>query len=68
MGDGELRCENSILHGILKDGVLEVKCRSARCGAHRGSVVIHRFSTHTGSLLETKVYKDPAYRKGISHG
>lgn len=59
----ELRCENKILHGMLEDGILEVKCRSSRCGARRGVVVIHHFSVTSGDLLETKVFKDPATRK-----
>jgi hypothetical protein len=66
----ELRCENKILHGILEDGFLEVKCRSARCGARKGAVVIHRFNASSGELLETKVFKDPAENRkvGEQHG
>lgn len=56
----ELRCANGIMFGKLEDGVLEVKCRSAYCGASRGVVVIHQFSTLTGDLLETLRFRDPA--------
>lgn len=55
----ELRCDNKILHGILRDDhILEVKCRSERCGARRGVVVLHQFNLKTGDLL-TKRYKTP---------
>jgi hypothetical protein len=59
----ELRCEHRILFGYLEDGVLEVKCRSERCGARPGVVVIHRFSTETGDLLETLRFRDPALKR-----
>ena len=55
----ELRCPNRILFGDLEDGILEVKCKSARCGARPGVVVLHHFDMHTGQPLETKVYKNP---------
>lgn len=48
---------------MLEDGILEFKCRSSRCGAGRGKVIIHRFSATSGDLLETKVFKDPTDRK-----
>jgi hypothetical protein len=59
----ELRCENGIKFGDLNDGVIEVKCRSSRCGHGVGSVVIHRFDSLSGELLETKRFRDPANRK-----
>lgn len=59
----ELRCGNGIKFGDLVDGVLEVKCRSSRCGHRSGSVILHRFDTLTGELLESRQFKDPAYRK-----
>lgn len=55
----ELRCDNGILFGILEGNTLEVKCRSRRCGALPGVVVLHRFSIETGAMLDTKKYKDP---------
>lgn len=59
----EIRCENGIKFGDLVDGVLEVKCRSARCGHQPGQIVIHRFSALTGEALETRRFKDPSHRK-----
>lgn len=59
----DLRCDNGILFGRLTDGVVEVKCRSSFCGHERGVVVIHRFSTLTGDLLETLRFRDPAYTR-----
>lgn len=54
----ELRCGKR-LHGVLtNDGVLEVACRSALCGHEPGVLVIHRFNTDTGELIDTKRYKD----------
>lgn len=61
----ELRCSSSILHGVIEDGVLEVLCKSNRCGKESGVVVLHRFNVETGKLIETKKYKDPT-RKGKS--
>ena len=56
----ELRCSNGILFGILDEGFVEVKCRSRRCGSEPGVVVIHRFSTVTGLLLQTLKFRDPS--------
>lgn len=57
----ELRCDNGILYGILvSEGVVEVKCRSQRCGASAGVVVLHRFSTVTGELLDTNQFAEPS--------
>jgi hypothetical protein len=56
----ELRCGNGIKFGELLDEVLEVKCRSARCGAGRGIVVIHSFDLATGKLTGTDRFRDPA--------
>lgn len=53
----ELRCEHK-LHGVLSDGLLEVKCNSHLCGHRSGVVVIHRFDPITGNLVDTKRYKD----------
>lgn len=68
MAGVELRCPNKILHGVLGPGWIEQKCRSARCGAKPGVVVIHRFDTASGDLLETKLYKDPTNREGGQDG
>ena len=53
----ELRCEHK-LHGVVHDGLLEVKCKSALCGSQPGVVVIHKFDPITGALVDTKRYKD----------
>lgn len=62
----EIRCDNGILFGRLEDGVLEVKCRSRRCGHEAGVVVIHQFDLMTGELKGTLKFKDPANTKGVS--
>lgn len=55
----ELRCDGK-LHGIvLKDGLIEIKCRSNRCGARPGVTVLHSFDPLTGNLVETHKYQDP---------
>lgn len=59
----ELRCDNGILFGIVEGRVLEVKCRSRRCGHEAGSVVIHRFDLTTGNLQGTLKFKDPSTKK-----
>lgn len=51
----ELRC-NGKLHGILKGGILEVKCSSRRCGAKPGVTVLHLFHTESGALLSTQKF------------
>jgi len=59
----QLRCEH-IMHGILIDeGVVEFKCRSRRCGAENGVVVLHRFDLHTGSLVKTLKFQDVSSKK-----
>lgn len=55
----DLRCDNSILFGVVDESTIEVKCRSARCGAGQGIVVLHRFDIRTGALLSTASYKNP---------
>lgn len=59
----QLRCQNQILFGEIEDRVLETKCRSARCGAGPGKVVLHYFRLSDGVLLETKVFLDPANKR-----
>lgn len=55
----DLRCEN-VKHAELSEpGVIEVKCRSRFCGVEKGVIVIHRFDTLTGELLETKRFREP---------
>jgi hypothetical protein len=64
----EFRCDNRILFGRMIDGLLDVKCRSSRCGAEPGIVVIHRFDIHTGMVIETRRFKDPGYTLRRKHG
>lgn len=54
----ELRCP-SRMHGIVELKTIEVKCRSARCGARKGAVVLHSFDLSSGELIETKKFKEP---------
>ncbi len=58
----ELRCDMRILFGIIDGEAIEVKCKSHRCGAGDGVVVLHRFSLETGELIGTNRYRNP--RKG----
>lgn len=62
----ELRCENGIKFGEVvgdANGIIEVKCRSSRCGHRSGVVVLHRFSLETGNLLNTRLFRDITSRK-----
>jgi hypothetical protein len=54
----EFRCANN-LHFKIVGNLIETKCRSKRCGAGGGNVVLHRFDLTTGELVETQQYKDP---------
>lgn len=56
----DLRCPNGIKFGELNDGLVEVKCRSSRCGAGAGVLVIHQFDPINGELVATKRYRDIA--------
>lgn len=56
----EMRCPNT-LHGIVKDGRIEVKCHHIRCT--KGTwTVFHYYDPLTGALMDTKVLQDPAPR------
>lgn len=61
----ELRCGNGILFGVIlpEEGLVEVKCRSRRCGHEAGEVILHRFSLKTGELQGTLKFKNPSIRK-----
>lgn len=57
----DLRC-NSKKHGVLitpstDEGVVEIRCDSRWCGGGNGAVVLHRFSTQDGRLVDTKMYQ-----------
>lgn len=58
----DLRCDSKKLAVLVTpaaDGVIEIKCDSRFCGAGRGVVVLHRFSTTDGELLSTTKYQSP---------
>lgn len=62
----DIRCAHKLHGRIIEPGeaVVEFKCSSRFCGAAEGIVILHRFSTTDGHLLETKMYKDtPQLRK-----
>lgn len=57
----ELRCPNGIKFAELLDtGLVEVKCRSNRCGAGAGVIVLHQFDPLTGELVNTKRFREVA--------
>ncbi len=62
----DLRCDNGILFGqvLPEEGLIEVKCRSRRCGHGVGEVVLHRFDLSTGELKGTLKFKNPSNEKG----
>jgi hypothetical protein len=62
----ELRCENGIKFGELfpDDEILEVKCRSSRCGASATVIVIHGFDVRTGKMVGTETFRNPAATRG----
>lgn len=65
----ELRCPNGIKFAELLDsGVIEVKCRSNRCGAGEGVIVLHQFDPLTGELVDTKRFREvaPSIEGGIN--
>lgn len=55
----EIRCSSKRHALLLSPEVLEIKCDSRWCGAGNGVVVLHRFSTVTGELVETRKFRDP---------
>lgn len=54
----ELRC-NTKLFGILKNGLIEIKCTSRFCGADKFTLVFHYFDPETFALVETKKFRNP---------
>lgn len=57
----DLRCPHKLLGVIVAPaagGIVELKCGSRFCGARSGVVVLHRFSTEDGRLINTKQFKD----------
>lgn len=64
----DLRCPNGIKFAVLTDEYVEFKCRSTRCGAEAGVVVLHRFSLRTGDLIKTLRFREPVPGKGQGGG
>lgn len=54
----EIRCGKK-LHGIIRDGVLEVQCRSRFCKPRPDAVVMHRWDITTGEQLPDELFRDP---------
>lgn len=55
----ELRCANK-LHAVITDGgLVEIACRSSRCGWKAGLVVLHYFDPCSTELKETKIFRGP---------
>lgn len=54
----ELRCGSNKLWGVIKDGLLEVRCRF--CKKKTGRITFHYFDLATGELVKTKTFKEPA--------
>lgn len=68
----DMRCSNKLLGVILEPapgGIVELRCKSVFCGSEPGVVVLHRFSTEDGKLLETKRFRDtPQVERNTNHG
>lgn len=55
--DRELRCRSTLI-GVIKNGLLEVKCKHWYC-TRNNAVTFHYFDLSTGQLVDTKQYTDP---------
>jgi hypothetical protein len=65
----DLRCPNGIKFAeLVEPGVIEVKCRSERCGAGGGVVVLHRFDAMTGEHINTDRFAEPPRKENGAHG
>lgn len=53
----ELRCHTKLHAIVVGLDMVEIACRSRRCGWEAGRVILHRFEISTGKLLDTKEYK-----------
>lgn len=56
----EMRCESRTLHGVIRDGLIEVKCRDRKCKKELGAATFHYFDPLTGELIKTNSYRDPS--------
>lgn len=60
----DLRCPSGKKHAeLIEPGVVEVRCTDRFCGHAKGVIVLHRFDTMTGDLIETKRYRNPQRSK-----
>lgn len=64
----EMKCKSGRLLGTLDIGIVEIACRSAKCGKEPGVTVVHRFDAHTGELIDTHRYTQPTLTKGVNNG
>lgn len=64
MGDDTARCKGKPHFRMISPEVWEVKCDSRVCGAEGGVIVLHRFSTVDGRLIQTLKFRDPM--KGVN--
>jgi hypothetical protein len=58
----ELRCPHRMfaeLDPSTDQGLVTVSCPSRWCGRRDGVVVMHTFSTSTGELIKTQLFRDP---------
>lgn len=62
-----IRCRGKPHARLVAPGIWEVKCDSRVCGAGNGVIVLHRFATADGSLLETLRFKDPMWREKVNN-
>lgn len=56
----DIRCDKK-LHAVFNEEELwiEIRCHSRFCGYRAGVVVVHRFSTLSWELIDTRVFRDP---------
>lgn len=54
----ELRCPGRLYGVITDEGLIEVKCRSYKCGASPEVVVFHYFDPETQEITKTKKFQD----------
>jgi hypothetical protein len=63
----DLRCPTRkhavLLRPSADAGVVEVMCPSRFCGRRDGVTVLHEFSTSTGALIRTRLFRNPIGKK-----
>lgn len=62
----DLRCPHRKFGEVIvpadNDGMVEIMCPSRWCGRSEVTAVIHRFSTRTGELVDTRRFRQPNRR------